>query len=52
MVTGVETTGIILAVLLLVNWADHYVQGLEILKIFRNKWYLSNMSAYNKPVGN
>ena len=50
-VTGVEVTGIILAnLLLLVNQTDHYVQGLGILKLFRAKWYLSDMVGYLEPI--
>jgi hypothetical protein len=52
MVTGVETTGIILAILpLVVNQLDSYVQGLETIKTFRTKRYRRELEIYLTRLG-
>jgi hypothetical protein len=52
MVTGVETTGIILAILpLVVNQLDSYVQGLETIKTFRTKRYRRELESYLTRLG-
>ncbi|PLN76049.1 hypothetical protein BDW42DRAFT_197411 [Aspergillus taichungensis] len=53
MVTGIETTGVVLAILpLLVNQVDNYVQGLETLKSFRAKRYLADLHTYLENIEN
>jgi hypothetical protein len=52
MVTGVETAGIILAILpLVVNQLDAYVQGLEVIKTFRTKRYRRELESYLTRLG-
>ncbi|GIC90229.1 uncharacterized protein Aud_006661 [Aspergillus udagawae] len=52
MVTGIEATGVVLALLpLLVNQLDNYVQGLETLKSFRAKRYLRELESYRTNLG-
>lgn len=53
MVSGIETTGVVLAILpLLVNQVDNYVQGLETLKSFRAKRYLDDLNNYLHNIQN
>ncbi|KIV79450.1 hypothetical protein PV11_07012 [Exophiala sideris] len=52
MVTGVETAGLILAILpLIVNQIDAYVQGIETLKVFRDKKYRRQLEEYATGLG-
>jgi hypothetical protein len=52
MVTGIETAGIILAILpLVVNQLDAYVQGLETIKTFRTKRYRRELESYLTRLG-
>jgi hypothetical protein len=52
MVTGVETVGIILAILpLVVNQLDAYVQGLVTIKTFRTKRYRRELESYLTRLG-
>ncbi|GIJ85144.1 hypothetical protein Asppvi_004000 [Aspergillus pseudoviridinutans] len=52
MVTGIEATGLVLALLpLLVNQLDNYVQGLETLKSFTAKRYLRELESYRTNLG-
>ncbi|KIX08475.1 uncharacterized protein Z518_03131 [Rhinocladiella mackenziei CBS 650.93] len=52
MVTGVETAGIVLAVLpLVVNQLDAYVQGIEALKGFRTRRYRRQFEEYSTRLG-
>ncbi|KAL2833988.1 hypothetical protein BJY01DRAFT_224771 [Aspergillus pseudoustus] len=52
MVTGIETAGLVLALLpLLVNQLDNYVQGLETLKGFTAKRYRRELAAYLANLG-
>lgn len=52
MVTGIETAGIILAILpLVVNQLDAYVQGLERIKGFRMKRYRRELESYLTRLG-
>jgi hypothetical protein len=52
MLTGVETAGIVLAILpLVVNQLDAYVQGLETIKTFRTKRYRRELESYLTRLG-
>lgn len=52
MVTGVETAGIVLAILpLLVNQLDNYIQGLETIKSFRTRRYRRELEDYRTRLG-
>ncbi|KAF7113801.1 hypothetical protein CNMCM5793_004856 [Aspergillus hiratsukae] len=52
MVTGIEATGVVLALLpLLINQLDNYVQGLETLKSFTAKRYLRELESYLTNLG-
>jgi hypothetical protein len=52
MVTGIEATGLVLALLpLLVNQLDNYVQGLETLKGVTPKRYLRALESYRTNLG-
>ncbi|OQV00036.1 hypothetical protein CLAIMM_05590 [Cladophialophora immunda] len=52
MVTGIETTGIVLAILpLVVNQLDAYVQGIETLKGFKTKRYRRLLEDYATRLG-
>ncbi|KAJ9646305.1 hypothetical protein H2204_000968 [Knufia peltigerae] len=52
MVTGIETVGVVLAILpLVVNQLDAYVQGIETLKGFRNKRYRRQLEEYSTRLG-
>ena len=52
MVTGVETAGVILAILpLVVNQLEAYVQGLETIKTFRTKRYRRELESYLTRLG-
>ncbi|KAI1629830.1 hypothetical protein EDD37DRAFT_671581 [Exophiala viscosa] len=51
-VTGVETAGLILAILpLIVNQIDAYVQGIETLKVFRDRKYRRQLEEYATGLG-
>ncbi|KAF7155950.1 hypothetical protein CNMCM6106_007862 [Aspergillus hiratsukae] len=52
MVTGIEATGVVLALLpLLINQLDNYLQGLETLKSFTAKRYLRELESYLTNLG-
>src|ERR1700761_1842205 len=52
MVTGVETAGIVLAILpLVVNQLDSYVQGIEALKGFRTRRYRRQFEEWSTRLG-
>ncbi|RAL00411.1 uncharacterized protein BO80DRAFT_97044 [Aspergillus ibericus CBS 121593] len=51
MVTGVETVGIVLAILpLLINQLDQYVQGIETLKLFGKNRYRRELDSYRTNI--
>jgi hypothetical protein len=52
MVTGVETAGLVLAILpLLVNQLDSYVQGLQTIKSFRSRQFRRELDGYCTMLG-
>jgi hypothetical protein len=52
MVTGIEATGVVLALLpLLLNQLDNYVQGLETLRSFTAKRYRRELESYHTNLG-
>ncbi|KIW09891.1 hypothetical protein PV08_11992 [Exophiala spinifera] len=52
MVTGIETVGVVLAILpLVVNQLDNYVRGIETLKGFRNKRHRRQLEEYSTRLG-
>ncbi|KAH8803310.1 hypothetical protein F5884DRAFT_805071 [Xylogone sp. PMI_703] len=52
MVTGIEATGVILAVLpLVVNQVDAYIQGLQTLSTFRTRRYRRVLEGYSTKLG-
>ena len=52
MLTGIETAGLILAVLpLIVNQLDGYVQGLQTIKTFSGKRYRRELESYLVRLG-
>lgn len=52
MVTGIETAGVVLAVLpLIVNQLDSYVQGIETLKGFRTRRYRRQFEEWSTRLG-
>ncbi|KAJ5786555.1 uncharacterized protein N7503_011767 [Penicillium pulvis] len=52
MVTGIETTGLVLAILpLIINQLDSYVQGVETIKSFRTKRYRRYLDEHAAMLG-
>lgn len=52
MVTGIETTGLVLAILpLIINQLDSYVQGVETIKSLRTKRYRRCVDEYAAILG-
>jgi hypothetical protein len=52
MVTGIETAGIVLAVLpLVINQLDQYVRGIETLKSFRTRRYRRQFDEWSTRLG-
>jgi hypothetical protein len=52
MVTGIETAGVVLAILpLVVNQLDAYVQGIETLKGFRTRRYRRQFEEWSTRLG-
>ncbi|KAI1614003.1 hypothetical protein EDD36DRAFT_212273 [Exophiala viscosa] len=52
MITGIETAGLVLAILpLIVNQLDAYIQGIETLKGFKTKRYRRRIQDYSTRLG-
>ncbi|KAJ5900799.1 uncharacterized protein N7473_004869 [Penicillium subrubescens] len=52
MVTGIEVTGLVLAILpLIINQLDNYVQGVETIKSFRTKRYRRYLDEHAAILG-
>lgn len=52
MVTGIETAGVVLAILpLIVNQLDSYVSGIETLKSFRTRRYRRQFEEWSTRLG-